>query len=351
MSLRDILVSCALEAGFPVAGTVDIERARLDPHVHTYDEWLARGYSGAMTYLVRGRDRRADPCLVFPEAKSVLTVLAPYDARPAGQMESRDGVRYARYIRSNDYHLEMAKRLEAAMRSASTHHPELKWKVCVDTSAVLERTWAVLSGLGWIGKNGLLIHPQLGSYLFIGVVLLNQSMECEPTVLPNFCGNCTRCTSSCPTRAIIEPAIVDSRKCISYLTLEKRGSMEIDEETKRSMGCWVAGCDICQEVCPFNTKASKKPLEQPNGATSVSDWRSLLQETEAQYLQRIDNSSLDRIKPKQFSRNLAVALANALIAHPELTEDLRAEITRRREKETDPDARSEWERCEALALR
>src|SRR5690606_9214103 len=146
-------------------------------------------------------------------------------------------------------------RLEALMNRLSADWNSrlgltLEWKVCVDTSAVLERSWAALSGLGWIGKNTLLIHPQYGSYLFLAEVLLSVRTGEGPKPLKDYCGNCTRCLSACPTGAL-EPHWLKSQDCIAYLTLEKRGAWDKNEEFKRKMGTWVAGCDLCQEVCPF----------------------------------------------------------------------------------------------------
>ena len=186
---------------------------------------------------------------------------------------------------------------------------DLKWKVCVDTSAVLERTWGAITGLGWLGKNTLLIHPKHGSYFFIGVAFLNLASENPPRLLANYCGSCTRCLHSCPTEAFREPGRLDARKCISYLTLEKRGAFSPDEEKRVASSNWVAGCDICQEVCPFNQKPARLPDPPMQGKDSVSDqhdWAQLLNESDAEYETRIKNTALDRVSREQFKRNLAV---------------------------------------------
>ncbi len=368
MSFHSLLLKCATNEGFPLAGALDIDTVLGDSpdrlmnvHVDRYDEWLSKGYEGAMSYLRRGRDRRADPRIVFPEAQSILCVAMPYPVFPAGQEDISKGPRYARYLRRRDYHDDIAERLERVMQRVAEnwktpHEKSLTWKVCVDTSAVLERSWAALAGLGWIGKNSLLIHPQYGSYLFLGEVLISEKTGHGPSPLRNYCGNCTRCLDSCPTGAFVKPGMLDSNRCIAYSTLEKRGSLaELDEKQKSSMGTWIAGCDVCQEVCPFNTKpvkaavASNESAQTPliDGATSLQTWRELLEETPEQYKARIKGSSLSRVKPGQFSRNLAIALSNAIKASsdPSWFQNLRELVARRVEIETDPDARVEWVRC------
>jgi epoxyqueuosine reductase len=188
---------------------------------------------------------------------------------------------------------------------------QLKWKVCVDTSAVLERAWAELTGLGWIGKNTLLIHPRLGSYVFIGVAFLNRSFHRGPRTQKNLCGNCARCLQGCPTRAFPEPGVLDARACISYLTLEKRGEFNENENQLVASTGFVAGCDICQEVCPFNykpAKAAESPQKtDPSLAQRLpSDWDKLLEETEQAYRERTRGTALARIKPTDFQRNVRV---------------------------------------------
>jgi epoxyqueuosine reductase len=225
----------------------------------------------------------------------------------------------------------------------------------VDTSAVLERSWAALAGLGWIGKNSLLIHPQLGSYVFIGSVLINQEVGRGPSPLPNYCGNCTRCLDGCPTKAFSQPGMLNSNQCISYWTLEKRGQLEINDPQKKALQNWVAGCDICQEVCPFNIKPVKAetnlgvPQNESSGAETVHSWREVLQESELSYKQRVKNSALSRIKPGQFLRNVALALKNAIQegSFIEIEEaELRQLIQKKLESEiiqSDPYLRSLWE--------
>lgn len=352
--LSECLEDCALEEDFALAGVVDLDLATeaMQSHVARYDRWIQEGRAGAMQYLERGRDRRADPRIVFPEARSVLCVAIPYPKRPGGAPTALEGPRYARYISGRDYHEEIAERLERVMQNAAQRSDlgsELKWKVCVDTSAVLERSWAALAGLGWIGKNTLLIHPKHGSYLFLGEVLINQATGQGPRPLPDYCGHCTRCLDACPTKAFTEPHWLDSRRCISYWTLEKRGTLDLSEKDKSAIGAWVAGCDICQEVCPFNRKPVREALGTEvapvTSADNLMQWQELLSEQLPEYKQRISESALSRVKPAQFSRNLAIALANAALEHRVMLLPLKPLVEERVRVEVDPDARVEWVRC------
>lgn len=311
---EDLIQVCLSDAiGFDLAGMVDVLPELEQPNsffrqsVERYRHWVAQGYCGEMQYLVRGLERRSDPRLVFPEVRSVLCVGLRYSSQLLGNTHPSEGPRYARYLRGGDYHFVIAEKLDRALRSIASE--SLKWKICVDTSAVLERTWGYLCGLGWIGKNSLLIHPKLGSYFLLGVVFLDRATGRKPEPLSNFCGNCTRCLNGCPTQAFVQPGMVDSKRCISYLTLEKRGEFESDELTLAKVGPWVAGCDICQEVCPFNRKVSlSDPLAQQEFPL---EWKALLDETPEQYQVRIKATAMNRIKPKEFRRNVLLAFENS----------------------------------------
>ena len=368
MELYDSLIEGAKQAGFPLAGALDLDRVlprggALEKHVERFDRWLGNDYAGDMKYLERGRDRRADPRLVFPSAQSILCVAIPYPRRSAGAPSLKDGPRYARYLRNRDYHLEISEKLESFMHGLNqdllaTGRKGLNWKVCVDTSAVLERTWAALAGLGWIGKNTLLIHPKLGSYLFLAEVLIDTKVDRGPVPISNLCGHCDRCLKSCPTGAFVEPeahsnepGILDSRKCISYWTLEKRGALSLSESERVSSSGWIAGCDICQEVCPFNLKPAREAesVSIQADVTLTNEWLDLLRESAEEYRERVKDSALKRVKPEQFSRNLALALGHAIttqaIEGPHLHE-IRELVARRSRLEQDPGAKSEWEACE-----
>ena len=300
----DDLVPAFQSQGFQAVGAVDYQKALplYQEHARRYEDWIAQKKQGAMTYLERGLDRRLDPTLVFPNLKSVIAVALPYSPHPV----EANGLKYARYLNGPDYHETLKNKLKAALeqlRESQATPKNFEYKICVDTSAVLERSWAVLCGLGWIGKNTLLIHPQLGSYLFLGVVFTNAEFGLPPTLLKDYCGSCTRCIRVCPTEALKDHDL-DANECISYLTLEKRGAWDKSVSTKG----FLAGCDLCQEVCPYNTKAVKNNLDPGVSSHLTLDVPELFSETEAQYRVRVKGTALSRIKYIDFKRNLERAL-------------------------------------------
>jgi len=316
--LLNALQSQALAQGFCEASGVDWEAARTEyaQHSQRYEGWVTQGFAGDMQYLVRGLDRRKNPELVFPELKSVFCVLLPYRQSPLGHLNAAVGPRYARYLDGEDYHERITSKLQRVLEGAKSRaeFSGLKWKICVDTSAVLERTWGALTGLGWIGKNTLLIHPKWGSRFFIGVAFLSEPLERGVAKVADFCGHCNQCLKDCPTGAIIEPHWLDSRNCISYWTLEKRGELSLTASQKSAMGSWVAGCDICQDVCPFNRKPERN-LPDPDAGKSAGfalTWSELRAESPDAYRSRVRLSALSRVKPEMAKRNLEIAFENSI---------------------------------------
>lgn len=302
MENLQLLKHCFNSAGFPLVGVVDFEAALplYQQHVERYRAWLARGAHARMGYLERGMKFREDPRALFPALKSVIAFARPYDVSPS-QSQS---LKYARYLRNRDYHQEMLEGAERALRRMVEENlipKDAQTKVCVDTSAVLERAWSEICGLGWIGKNTLLIHPKLGSFTFLGVIFTDVSFGAQPNLLPNYCGNCTRCISDCPTQAL-GPQGLESSKCIAYRTLEHRGPWEDDLDHQG----YLAGCDICQEVCPFNRKVLKE-LGHSSGQLDPAlshDEQLLVEESREDYRKRVSESALKRVKYDDFKRNL-----------------------------------------------
>ena len=317
--LLSALKTEALQQGFCEASGVDWHTAQESYSLHAarFENWVQQGFAGDMHYLVRGLDRRKNPALVFPELKSIFCVLLPYRQTPLGHLDPTQGPRYARYLDGPDYHDRITSKLNATLEKVKNQpgFSALRWKVCVDTSAVLERTWGALTGLGWIGKNTLLIHPKWGSRFFIGVAFLNRELHQRVQILPDYCGHCTRCLSGCPTRAFKEAHLLDSRECISYWTLEKRGELDLTPEKKRAIGNWVAGCDICQDVCPFNFRPEKTlndpVFEGKNSKSYQMSWSDLFAESEIEYQNRTHGSALERVKPEMRLRNLRLAHENS----------------------------------------
>jgi epoxyqueuosine reductase len=300
--------------GFATVGWVNFSEVQSEYFVHAerYRRWIDSNMHGEMEYLKRGLERRLNPRLVFQELEGVIVVLDRYPATPIG-----DGVnqpRYARYMHGTDYHQSLRSKLNKAMVELQTIIDEkVNYKICVDTSAVLERTWAELAGVGWIGKNTLLINTVDGSYTLIGVVFTNIKFLGINSRKADLCGNCTRCIEACPTNALSEHRL-DATRCISYLTLEKRGDWIFNDKDEKKIRLaikdWVAGCDLCQEACPFNYKRDKyDPFVSP-APTFQLNYSELQSETESQYQERVKNSSLNRVKFKDFRRNLDQVLKN-----------------------------------------
>lgn len=242
------------ELGFQSIG---IARAGSATSISAYDAWLAHGFHGEMTYLARHRQAKTDPRLLLDGAESVIAVALNY-AQPS--QVNRGQPRIARYALGRDYHKVLRTKLKRLAGWISSRHPGSTSRICVDSAPVLEREFANRAGLGWFGKNTCLIDSRRGSWFFIGILLTTAEFEPdEPSA--GSCGACKKCIEACPTGAIVQVDArwqVDARRCISYLTIEKRSDFS-DWET-RAIGNWTFGCDICQEVCPFNAERGNQPL-------------------------------------------------------------------------------------------
>jgi epoxyqueuosine reductase len=257
-----------------------------------------------MTYLARGRDDRLDPARLLPGVRSVVAVALSY--KPAADDPSWRGV--AAYARGRDYHDVLRERLAAlAEFLKDAAGPEATTRVAVDTSAVLERDLAARAGLGWIGKNTNLLAPELGSLFFIGIVLTTAALVVDDA-LPDRCGTCTACLDACPTRAFVGPYVLDARRCISYLTIEHRG--EIDEALREGVGEWLFGCDVCQDVCPWNAKASPSREASFAPASPLESPAALLALTPDAFRARFRGSAMTRAKRAGLLRNAALVLGN-----------------------------------------
>jgi epoxyqueuosine reductase len=261
------IAESAKALGFDLCGVV---RAEKFPELAHMKEWLERGYAGEMKYLAD--PRRSDPQNAFPGVRSVIVCALNYNAdKPrstdAATQDHGDGLRgwISRYAWGRDYHEVLWEKLNALTREMKSRIPEpFEARAYADTGPVSERLLAKYAGLGWIGKNTLLLNQDVGSFFFLGVILT--TLELQPSIAadamppPDLCGTCRRCIDACPTQALVEPYVMDARRCISYLTIELRGS--IPEEFREPMGRHVFGCDICQDVCPWNRKAPVTLLEE-----------------------------------------------------------------------------------------
>ncbi len=274
-----------------------------------YQDWLAHGYAADMTYLTRpdAVERRADPRIILPETHTVLVVAAPYASAPHPSLSPLHG-RVSRYAWGADYHQWLLRDLETLVQRLTAMHGPFPYRCYVDTGPVLERAWARAAGLGWIGKNANLIHSRLGSYLFLGVALLGLELEPSPARRLPHCGHCMRCLEACPTGALVAPQVVDARRCIAYLTIEHRGA--IPPELRSLLGAWIFGCDVCQEVCPWNRKPLAIHESMPAPPTATLDLIELLTMRETDFRMRFRHTPLWRATWQGLARNAAVVLGN-----------------------------------------
>ncbi|MBI4636903.1 MAG: tRNA epoxyqueuosine(34) reductase QueG [Candidatus Rokubacteria bacterium] len=301
LALASAVKARALEFGFD---RVAIGPAGPPEHGRAFERWLDAGYAGGMDYLARGRAERLDPLRLLPGARSVVAVALAYNVDD-GDPSWRP---VARYARGRDYHDVMRPRLERlAGFIDEAARPGVRSRVAVDTSAVLERDLAARAGLGWVGKNTNLLSLSLGSYFFIGIVLTTAELLADGP-LPDRCGTCTACLDACPTGAFVAPYVLDARRCISYLTIEHRG--DIPEPLQEGIGEWIFGCDICQEVCPWNRKPepAREPAFAPEGPLPPLD--ELLQLDEVGFRARFRRSAIRRAKRAGLLRNVALVLAH-----------------------------------------
>jgi len=259
MSIAERIRARAFALGFDQVGFAPAEPPR---GAEVYARWLAAGMQAEMTYMAREPNRRMDPRVFWPEARSIIAVSLYYggqaDLSSVGSLEGK----VARYAHGDDYHAVMKKRLRELGHFLEEVVPGTRGIAIVDTSAFLERAHAVRAGLGWFGKNSMLLSQALGSYTLLGFVLTNLELPYD-TPVTDHCGRCTRCLEACPTRAIPEPGVVDARRCISYLTIEHRG--DIPQSLRPELQGWLFGCDICQEVCPWVRRAERLAKRRLNG--------------------------------------------------------------------------------------
>lgn len=296
------------------------------PTWDAYQTWVVQGYAAEMAYLARpdALARRRDPRRILPEARTVLIVAVSYAGAPRPELLPLHG-RVSRYAWGEDYHRWLLKRLKALVRHIEAETGPFPHRCYVDTGPILERAWAHTAGLGWIGKNTNLIHPRLGSFLFLGVALLGVDLPPTPVSKLPGCGSCTRCVDACPTGALIAPGVLDARRCIAYLTIEHRGpipaAMRPFIGPRAGEGCGsVFGCDICQDVCPWNRKPLQTAVDVVAPPTAILHLPELLTLTESDFRARFRHTPIWRATWRGLARNAAVVLGNSRdpAAHPAL---------------------------------
>jgi epoxyqueuosine reductase len=319
----NIAKSAARTAGFDLAGVASLEPEDF-PELHRLPEWIAAGHAGDMKYLERRTDsgdlQRASAKNAAPWARSIVVCAMNYSAGKPYSVELKDSQKgwISRYAwGACDYHDALTPRLrqveEAIRKMADQENIEIQMRSYVDTGPIIERVYARYAGIGWFGKNTCIINQQLGSWLFLGVILT--SLELAPDFpAPDRCGSCTRCIDACPTDALIAPGKLDARRCIAYLTIEKRG--EIPEDLRSSMGHHIFGCDICQDVCPWNNKTGNAPATSaqefhPRENLFHPDLKWLAEMDVESYRSALRGSPLKRAKFSGLKRNVAIAMGNS----------------------------------------
>jgi epoxyqueuosine reductase len=297
----------AFELGFCKCGIVPADA--LNGAGEKLFEWLGRGYHAEMTWMNREPHKRVDPKLIFPGARSVIVVAINYYT-PHEHVHSPEHGKISRYAWGDDYHDIVRERLTALLAWIRSEIPHAEGKICVDTSPVLEKAWAVRAGIGWLGKHSNVITTDHGSWVFLGEIILNIELEYDAEVVADHCGSCTACLDACPTQAIVEPYVVDSRKCISYATIELRDD-QLPSDIADNLNGWLYGCDICQDVCPWNRfeKPTTEPRFEPRNDETSLDLASLPEMTHEEYVQRFRGSAMKRTKLAGLQRN-ALALKN-----------------------------------------
>lgn len=293
----------AIEIGFQKIGIVPA--GPLDGEAVRLSDWLGRGFHGEMAWMKREPEKRGDPRLLFPAARSVIVAtLNYYTAHDHGDDAGRGKI--SRYAWGDDYHDVVREKLTALLDWIKSQDAEADGKICVDTAPMMDKAWAVRAGLGWLGKHTNLITTETGSWVFIGEILLNLELDYDTEIVEDHCGTCTACLEACPTGAIVEPYVVDSRRCLSYATIELRTD-ELPAEIEGKMEGWLYGCDICQDVCPWNrfeTPTMETRFEPRDRETAIAldKVESLTPDT---YATRFRRTAIKRAKLAGLKRNAA----------------------------------------------
>ncbi len=306
--LTEQIRAYALELGFDACG---FARAQHLPHEERrLGEWLDQDRNGTMSWMENHFEKRVDPTLLVPGSKTVVSVLASYwHPSHARQIGDTEHPLISKYAQGRDYHKVLKKKLKKLFRFTKDKFGGLEGRIFTDSAPVLDKVWAQRAGLGWIGKNSNLLNKDIGSFFFIGEMIIDAELNYDAPQTDH-CGTCTRCIDSCPTDAIYEPYRVDATKCISYLTIELKD--EIADSEQDGIQNWIYGCDICQDVCPWNSKAKIASFTDLHPRDYVVDhdlkfWQDLTQD---QYDSIFEGSAIRRAKFDKFSHNVSVVSKN-----------------------------------------
>jgi epoxyqueuosine reductase len=291
----------AHDLGFCRVGIVPAET--LTEESPGFFKWLDRGYHGEMAWMNREPEKRIDPKLIFPEARSVVVVAMNYFT-PHEHIDAAESGKISRYAWGDDYHDVLKAKLLDLLDWMRSEIPGADGKVCVDTVPMLEKAWAVRAGIGWQGKNSNVITTDHGSWVFLGEIILNVELEYDTEIVGDHCGTCMACIDACPTDAIVEPYVIDSQRCISYATIELRDET-LPTEIASNLNGWLYGCDICQDVCPWNRfeKPSAEERFEPRRNETSIPLESLRKMEHEEYVERFRGSAIKRAKLAGLKRN------------------------------------------------
>ena len=295
----------ARELGFDAVGIATLEPSA---RATEFDRWLSAGYAGTMTYLHRQGEKRQFPARIMADARVAIVTLTNYFHRARGTQGTG---KVAQYAWSTDYHLVLGRRLELLATALREIVPGATSRCYVDAGPVPERELAQRAGLGWIGKNTMLIRPEIGSFTFIGVIFTDAPLDADLPFEADRCGSCSACLDACPTAAFVAPRVLDARRCISYLTIERHG--EFTESERALVGDWLFGCDVCQDVCPWNVKFARPTPDAGFGVRSeltAPDLTALLEGDLETFDRRFGDTPFERPGAAGMRRNAAAVLRN-----------------------------------------
>ena len=307
---RTTIADWASALGFAEIGISDVDLSAHAPHVRA---WLQAGFAGDMGYLERNVDKRLQPELLEPQTCRVISARMDYlaaDTQPLQILEDPSRAYISRYALGRDYHKVLRRRLAKLAGQINEVLPEHRFRAFTDSAPVLEKALAEKAGLGWMGKHTLLLNQHAGSWFFLGEIYTNAPLDVDEVAVKDACGKCNACITVCPTNAILGPRNLDATRCISYLTIEHKGS--IDESLRAAMGNRIYGCDDCQLYCPWNRQApnTSEADFQPRHGLEAADLADLFALSEDEFLKLTEGSAMRRIGYEQWQRNLAIALGN-----------------------------------------
>ena len=305
-SLTDRIKEKALELGFCKVGIAPAKE--LSAEGERLRAWLGAGHHGDMRWMEREPEKRSDPGLILPGARSVVALAMNYFT-PHGHSDAPEAGKISRYAWGDDYHDVLRERLNALLTWVRAEAPGANGKASVDTAPIMEKAWAARAGLGWIGKHSNLITKDHGSWVFLGELILDIELEYDRPEPEEHCGTCTACLDACPTGAIVEPYVVDSRRCISYATIELREE-KLPDNIAANLNGWLYGCDICQDICPWNRfeKPSEEPRFEPRMNETSLTLERVAEMEHPEYVERFRKSAMKRTKLAGLKRNAAALL-------------------------------------------